>query len=104
MRLPFAPLSATVGQVWQINACTHQYAGHRDWGPRNPEAEVWQPVTGNPISVLSELTGVSRRTLTRWVKDGVPVEYADRMAVALGRHVCEIWPNWFDLVDLADWD
>jgi lambda repressor-like predicted transcriptional regulator len=45
---------------------------------------------------LAEDLRVDRRTLQRvlrrrWVRS----DTADRMAVALGRHPCELWPEWF---------
>ena len=41
--------------------------------------------------------GVERQTVHRW-KSGrrqVAVAHADRLAVALGRHPGEIWPEWW---------
>lgn len=88
MRLPFAPLKEAMGTVWFAN-------GTSGYGHRRDDCDVWQ-VTRNPVTVLSELTGINRRTLTRWVNDGIRDDDADRIACALGFHVCEIWPQWFD--------
>ena len=78
-RLPFAPLASALGDCYVYkNNCSGQ------------------AVKGNPTTILAELVGASRRTLTRWVSAGVPLEHADRIACSLGYHVCEIWPEWFD--------
>ncbi len=42
--------------------------------------------------------GLPKRTLqrvmsSRWLRWDV----ADRVAIALGHHPCEVWPEWFDL-------
>lgn len=95
MRLPFAPLTEAVGKMWHVNPACNQWIGDETHG-KNSDREHWQRVEGNPISILSELTGVNRRTLTRWVNDGIRDDDADRIACALGFHVCEIWPQWFD--------
>lgn len=44
--------------------------------------------TGNS---LAEDLGCDRRQVTRWVNNGVPVDTADRLAVALGMHPAEVW-------------
>jgi hypothetical protein len=45
------------------------------------------------IGILAQRIGVSRRTLHRWAKNGVPVEQADRAAIALGSHPAYLWPD-----------
>jgi len=45
------------------------------------------------IKVLASRIGVSRRTLHRWAVEGVPVERADRAAIALGTHPACPWPE-----------
>lgn len=86
MRLPFAPLTRAVGEVYNPSSVGNQH------GRTNVE---WVRNQGNPTGMLSEITGISRRRLVRWTRDGVPLEQADRIAVALGLHVSEIWPEWF---------
>lgn len=44
---------------------------------------------------LAEAAQVSRRTVHRWIKDGIPYWTADRVAIALGRHPVEVWPEWY---------
>lgn len=51
---------------------------------------------GLAVTDLSRVLGLPRRTLYRVL--GATVlswETADRVAVALGRHPCELWPSWF---------
>lgn len=95
MRLPFAPLAEAVGDVWTQMSSNYGFQPgkfhHNDF-----DREIWHLARGNPVTVLSELTGINRRTLTRWVHDGIRDDDADRIACALGFHVCEIWPQWFD--------
>lgn len=45
-------------------------------------------------TTLSAHTGVSRATIYRWEHDGIPIESADRAAVALGFHPAELWAEW----------
>lgn len=96
MRLPFAPLTEAVGEVWHYNPVNNQYIGKQEFGRGHSDLDVWQRCNGNPVTVISELTGINRRTLTRWVNDGIRDDDADRIACALGYHVAEIWPQWFD--------
>ena len=91
-RLSFAPLVAALGQVFVH--CPGNDASIGNLG----DGSCWQEVEGVPTSMLAELTGFSARTLHRWVHDGVPVDEADRIAVKLGMHVAEIWPEWWSLV------
>lgn len=46
---------------------------------------------------LAALTGYRRARLTQWQRDGVPVCAADNMAVALGMHPIELWPDWYEI-------
>lgn len=83
--------------------------GSRHHGPRfpfGPLADYYGPVivpnlTGprslvSPTRVIGELAGVNRRTISRWQRDGIPERHADRLAVAVGAHPSEIWPDWLD--------
>jgi hypothetical protein len=50
------------------------------------------------LSELAAITGVSRRSLTRWVKEGaIPIWSADRIACRLGKHPTELWEDWDDV-------
>jgi len=92
-RLPFGPLTESVGPIWQ------KHIGSNGFARACYPDDTWQIVIGNPTGLLSELTGYSRRTLVRWVSEGIPIDAADRIAVKLGRHVSEIWTEWWDLVE-----
>ena len=51
-----------------------------------------------PICELALTIGLPKRTLHRvlssqWLRWDI----ADRVAVALGHHPCEVWPEWFGL-------
>lgn len=87
MKYPFAPLTEAMGEVYRHNEATSRFGkGHE---------ATWERITGNPCTLISELTGINLRTLVRWTKDGIPETQADRIAVALGLHVALIWPAWF---------
>ena len=47
---------------------------------------------------LAGLLGVKPATVRMWrQRGGIPLYSADRAAVALGVHPCELWPDWWDL-------
>ncbi len=51
-----------------------------------------------PLTELALAIGLPKRTLhrvlaSRWLRWDI----ADRVAIALGHHPCELWPDWFDL-------
>ena len=58
--------------------------------PLDPLAVEAQAPT---IETLANRIGVSRRTVHRWARDGVPSGQADRIAVAIGSHPAYIWPD-----------
>ena len=43
---------------------------------------------------IGDLLGVSRDTVIRWRRDGIPDRSSDRVAVSLGRHPEQVWPGW----------
>lgn len=49
---------------------------------------------------LAARIGLPKRTLHR-VLSAMRLRWdiADRVAIALGHHPCEVWPEWFDLAD-----
>jgi transposase-like protein len=49
------------------------------------------------MSTLARALGVDRAQLGRWRRTGVTPSTADRLAVRLGFHPAELWPQWFDL-------
>lgn len=51
------------------------------------------------VSTTTELArtcGVVRRQMQRYGVYGLPESVADRIAVRLGMHPAEIWPEWFE--------
>ncbi|MDX6224974.1 MAG: Winged helix-turn-helix DNA-binding [Frankiales bacterium] len=51
---------------------------------------------GFSVTALAEHLGYDRRTLQRIVRRSrLRSDCADRLAVALGRHPYELWPEWW---------
>jgi hypothetical protein len=69
------------------------------WFPAEP---AWQALhrlaRARQLAVtdLARLVGLDRRTIQRLARrDRLRTDAADHVAVALGRHPCELWPTWF---------
>lgn len=52
-------------------------------------------------SALARALGRDVAQVNKWVQHGVPLYSADRIAIALGRHPFEIWPEWFSLPEFV---
>lgn len=52
------------------------------------------------VSTLAMALGRHRRQVSEWQNNGIPVLSADRVAVSLGMHPIEVWPDWYE-VDTA---
>lgn len=51
---------------------------------------------GDDLSALADVLRLDRSTLHRLLcRDRLRYDAADRIAVALGRHPSELWPEWF---------
>lgn len=90
-KLPFAPLTDALGQVFYeqpLRDCA-------EWRCWRMNQSTWKLKTGSNTGTLAELTGYNRRTLVRWRREGIPLEDADRIAVALGLHPASIWSEWW---------
>ena len=49
---------------------------------------------------LALTIGLPKRTLHRVLASArLRWDIADRVAIALGHHPCEVWPEWFDLAE-----
>lgn len=48
---------------------------------------------GLSTATLADKLNVSQRTVQRWIAEGMTFDQADTVAVALGHHPVEIWPN-----------
>lgn len=58
--------------------------------------------TDDSICALAENAGVDRDTLHRlFTRDRLRWDAADRLAVSLGFHPCQLWPEWFDLPEVT---
>ena len=49
------------------------------------------------LLVLAAALGSDTATLYRYRNQGVPVFTADRLAVKLGMHPCQVWPDWYEI-------
>jgi lambda repressor-like predicted transcriptional regulator len=55
------------------------------------------------LTALAEALQLDRSTLYRVLgRDRLRYDAADRIAVCLGRHPSELWPEWFPTGDQAD--
>lgn len=45
-------------------------------------------------SALARALGCAHEQVSRWRSNGLPLDAADRLAVALGLHPVEVWPDW----------
>ena len=56
-----------------------------------------------PLTELCDVLGLPRRTLHRVLaSDRLRWDAADRVAVALGAHPSELWPDWFRPADACE--
>ncbi len=54
------------------------------------------------ICALADNVGVDRDALHRlFTRDRLRCDAADRIAVALGYHPCQLWPEWFDFPEVT---
>jgi hypothetical protein len=74
-RLDFAALEPVVNAIWRPSS----------------EADACAGLSAKAAA----LTGLHRSQIGRYRRHGVPVDVADRIAVALGRTPGEIWPEWW---------
>jgi hypothetical protein len=69
------------------------------WFPAEPARRALYRLARDrrvPLTHLARLVALDRRTIQRLARrDRLRVDAADRIAVALGRHPCELWPTWF---------
>ena len=69
----------------------------RPASPRLPFEPINTEARGVTIDTIARTIGVSRRTIHRWINEGVPAEQADRTAIALGTHPTCLWPDHWHL-------
>jgi lambda repressor-like predicted transcriptional regulator len=51
------------------------------------------------VSGLARALGRDRAQLAKWRRDGLPIMSADRLAVAVGMHPVELWPDWYEVTE-----
>ena len=54
-------------------------------------------VRGALIAQTALALGIDRQCIYRWLHDGLGVYQADVIAIILGCHPVEIWPDWYEL-------
>jgi len=55
--------------------------------PLEPVLRAW----GSDVGGLASAANVHRRTVQRWLEEGVTFNLADELAVLVGRHPIELW-------------
>lgn len=53
------------------------------------------------VSGLARALGRNRAQVGKWRQRGVTLDSADRIAVALGLHPVEVWPEWYAVCEEA---
>lgn len=74
--------------------------GRRHETGRLPSEPVIGVLGDVPDGIAGERMGVSRTTWLKWRRSGIPERHADRVAIALGFHPVELWPEYHDDVPL----
>ena len=86
---PYEPLARVVGEVFYphtLGATTLEVPQHFT----RVGVTEWRPMSER--LVISELVGVTRRSVDRWAHVGIEPWMADRAAIALGLHPSAVWP------------
>jgi len=66
----------------------------------HPANETHNTDTMTSIGIVIAVTGTDAAVVHRWNRrGGIPEVSADRVAVALGLHPINIWPNWGQRVE-----
>jgi hypothetical protein len=68
--------------------------------PRVPLEPLVERYGGNG-SALARALGCAQEQVSRWRSHGLPLVSADRLAVALGLHPVEVWPDWYEMCQAA---
>jgi lambda repressor-like predicted transcriptional regulator len=73
------------------------------WFPAEPARRALRRLaaeTDDSICAIAEHIGINRCTLHRlFTRDRIRWDAADHIAVALGYHPCQLWPEWFDDIE-----
>jgi hypothetical protein len=49
------------------------------------------------VSMLARALGRRREQVSKWHTNGVPIMSADNLAISLGMHPIEVWPDWYEI-------
>lgn len=90
-RVPLEPLLAELGP--QVTTCAARITHATQWMTHERQ------MVHEPIELLAELAGTTRRTIHRWKHQGIPVDVADRVACRLGVPAVLLWPDVWHLTD-----
>lgn len=51
------------------------------------------------VSALARALGRDRIVVSKWNTHGLPAVSADTVAVAVGFHPVEVWPDWYEVME-----
>lgn len=84
-RFPFEPVDRLLDARFGM-----RHASNRGWHTRG---EWWTDADAG------EVFGVTGQVVQAWRVRGLSLDQSDRVACALGRHPCEVWPDWSAAAD-----
>jgi lambda repressor-like predicted transcriptional regulator len=71
--------------------------------PASPRLPLEPLVTRHGgVSALARALGRDRSQVGKWRRRGVSLDRADAIAVALGLHPVEVWPEWYTVTEEAE--
>lgn len=81
---------------YELNPVTGRYRVARTTRPpsRRWPLEPLLVATRRPVPHLEQLARLPSGIGRRWATHGLTDEAADRVAVGLGMHPLEVWPDW----------
>lgn len=88
-RLAFAPIEEYI-QVRFGNRVIPTVCNGGEWTLQSPQ------------DMLALTIGTGRSTIYKWRREGVTVDTADRIAIALGLHPSTLWPDWYRIPVTCD--
>jgi hypothetical protein len=89
VRVSFPPLMRASRIAEGGGVLTFLTLSTNNFGTGGPGHEQLGPLS--TTTALSDLLGVSKRTTHRWIKEGIPIDYAEDFAFMLGSHPATIW-------------
>lgn len=66
-----------------------------------PYAPIHDLLGSPSLRHAARIIGCSRSTIQRWSVDGMTVAAADRVAIGLGVHPVELWPELWGAMEVA---